>query len=105
MATTPAAKIISALLGGGSAALLSESIATLAVHDFREVCCTLCCGRNEVAANCQERAEKIDSVLLMNGAGSPPINCKVYALSEGWCPLILSAPLDLRSMNTPGSDA
>jgi hypothetical protein len=97
---TPAtpAEIVAALLGGSSARYLRESIGRLSSHDYRELSCTLCCMRNEVAVSCQERANEIDRLLAQNGNGCPPTNCKIYAHSS-WCPLIDAAPLDLPQGN------
>lgn len=97
MLPTPAtpSEIISALLGGSPARCLRRSIGRLSLHDYRELSCTLCCIRNEVAANCQERAREIDRVLERNGSASSPANCKIYAMSSGHCPLIEAEPLDL----------
>jgi hypothetical protein len=97
---TPAAEIITALLGGSSAEHLSESIGTLSSRDYRELCCTLCCMRNEVEANCRERAEEIDRFLSLNSCGGQPFNCGIYERSSGWCPLIGDAPLDVSKVNT-----
>jgi hypothetical protein len=88
-------EIIAAMLGGRSARYLRESIRTLSFHDYRELSCTLCCMRNEVA---QERATEIDRLLAGNDAGSPPDKCRIYARSS-WCPLIDAAPLDLPQGN------
>jgi hypothetical protein len=103
MKPTPATEIITALLGGSSAEHLSESIRTLSSRDHRELCCTLCCMRNEVAANCRERADEIDRFLSRNSCGDQPINCGIYEGSCGWCPLIGDAPLDVRKVNTVAS--
>ena len=93
---TPAtpADFVAALLGGSSARYLRESIRRLSSQDYLELSCTLCCMRNEVAANCQERANEIDRLLAANGNGSPPNSCRIYALNSR-CPLIDAAPLHL----------
>ena len=94
MTQTPGTEIILALFGGGSADQFNESTRRLSPTDYRELCCTLCCVRNEVAANCQERADEIDKFLARNGAGKP-IGCKINALNSGRCPLVGSVPLAL----------
>ncbi len=96
-ATTPA-ELVAALLAGNSARYLRESIGRLSFHEYRELSCTLCCMRNEVAASSQERAIEIDRLLAANGSGCPPDNCKIYAHTS-WCPLIDAAPLHLPEGN------
>src|ERR1035438_7175816 len=82
-ATAP--EIITALLGGSSARFLRKSIRGLSCNDYRKLCCMLCCMRDEVAANCRERATEIDRVLAAEGTGGLA-NCKIYSLSSGHCP-------------------
>lgn len=96
MPTTPTqatpADLVADLLAGASASHLRDSIWALSIDDYRDLCCTLCCMRNEVAANSPERADEIDRFLASTNNGSPVINCRIYARSS-WCPLIDAAPL------------
>lgn len=69
-------EIITALLGGSSAGYLRESIRGLSSDDRQDLCRTLRHMRDEVAANCRERADEIDRVLASNGAS--PSNHKIY---------------------------
>jgi hypothetical protein len=88
-------EIISDLLGGSAATQLASRIEKLPYHEYRKLCCTLCCMRNEVAANCTERADEIDRLLAKSIVGRNPTKCKIWALSSVWCPLVDHAPLDL----------
>jgi hypothetical protein len=98
------ADLVAALLAGTSARYLRESIWMLSIDDYRDLCCTLCCMRKEVAAKSQERADEIDRFLASTNNGSPVINCRIYARSS-WCPLIDAAPLALSERNIVSSAA
>jgi hypothetical protein len=97
--TQTTTKIVEALLAGVSVDRLKEPIRGLSPDDYRDLCCTLCCVREEVAVNCRECAKEINRLLTRSGSGGSPTNCKIYTASSGWCPLIDHTPLHLGKLN------
>jgi len=80
-------EILDALMGGSSYQSLQTCIEQLPTKDRRELLCTVCCLRDEIADNCLQRAEEVDRVLASNGHTLPPSRCRVAELDGGVCPL------------------
>ena len=88
-------EILDALMGGSSLQSIQTSIEELSTKDRRELLCTFCCLRDEIADNCLERAVEVDLVLASNGHSLPPSRCGIRELNEGQCPLTSAEPRSL----------
>jgi len=89
-------EILDALMGGSSFQSLQIGIDELSKEDRRELLCTVCCLRDEIADNCLERAGEVDRVLAGNGHSMPPSRCGIRKTNGGVCPLTAAEP---RSMD------
>lgn len=81
--------LLDAVMGGAPNELLQFGIEQLPKPDQKELLCTICSLRDEIAANCVARAEDCDRLLVNNGHSLPPSHCGVRQLSTGGCPYIL----------------
>ncbi len=89
--TEQTSEILDAMMGGTSAELLQFCIEQLPRPDQKELLCVVCSLRDEIAANCVERAEDCDRLLLINGHSLPPSRCGIRQFSEDGCPHLVVA--------------
>jgi hypothetical protein len=83
--TVQTSEILDALMGGSSSQSLQARIEELSKKDRRELLCTICCLRDEIANNCLERAAEVDLVLSWNGHLLPPNGCGIREFRGGMC--------------------
>jgi hypothetical protein len=81
--------ILDSMMGGTSIALLQFYIEQLSRQDRKELLCVVCSLRDEIAANCVERAQDCDYLLLNFGHSLPPSCCGIREIAEGGCPRLL----------------
>ena len=70
--TEQTSELLDAIMGGTSSQLLQFCIEQLPRSDQKELLCVVCSLRDEIAANCLERAEDCDRLLLNYGHSLPP---------------------------------
>lgn len=82
-------EIFDAMMGGTSVTLLQSCIEQLSGQDQKELLCVVCSLRDEIAANCVERARDCDRLLLNYGYSLPPSRCGIRQIGEEGCPRLL----------------
>jgi len=77
--------LLEALLSGDSAECLQSEVIALPSTARGDFLCSICCMRDEIAANCSAPAEEADKILALNGHRLPPSLCGCRDLNDGGC--------------------